>query len=79
MKTEYIPLSVAARIVPGRPSIRTVWRWTTRGIGGHRLESIKVGGKRLTTERAIRDFLRYCNESSPAHSEADDELSADGI
>lgn len=35
----------------------TVWRWTTRGVSGHVLESFNVGGKRFTTEEAFQRWI----------------------
>jgi hypothetical protein len=34
----------------------TVWRWATRGIRGHVLETFSLGAKKLTTREA---FLRW--------------------
>jgi hypothetical protein len=37
---------------------RTALRWATAGVRGARLESIRVGGRRMTSIAAIRRFLR---------------------
>ena len=34
----------------------TIWRWTTRGIDGVRLESARLGGKRITSREAVKRF-----------------------
>lgn len=52
----------AAKIIPGRPSSDTVWRWMTKGVklpNGERLrlDHIRVGGKLFTTETNVRDFI----------------------
>lgn len=60
-KEQPIPFSVAAREVPNRNggrgvSVPTTWRWAMRGIRGIRLESIMVGGVRMTTAEALQRF-----------------------
>lgn len=52
-----LTIAEAARSLPGRPHIASVWRWVNRGIQGQRLESIKVGGKRFTSAEAIARFI----------------------
>jgi hypothetical protein len=52
-----VSLSEATHYVPGRPHVSTVWRWTTRGLRGVKLETIHAGGKRFTSLEAIRRFL----------------------
>lgn len=42
-------------------SVSTVWRWTVRGIRGHRLESFSLGGRRFTTRAAFTRFLIATN------------------
>jgi len=34
----------------------TVYRWVTRGVGGIRLGSVRLGGRVYTSEEAIRRF-----------------------
>lgn len=38
----------------------TVFRWATRGVRGHRLEVIAVGGLKCTTATALEEFFRRC-------------------
>lgn len=57
-----IPLSLAAREIPNRRGSRgvnvaTVWRWMQRGIRGIKLETILIGGQRMTTREAMRRFF----------------------
>jgi hypothetical protein len=40
-----------------RPHVATIFRWTTRGCRGVRLESIQIGGTRCSTLAAVRRFL----------------------
>ncbi len=46
-----------------QPSTATLWRWVLRGCRGVVLESIKIGGRRYTTEAAISRFIEGCTES----------------
>jgi hypothetical protein len=39
-----IPLSDVPKQVPGRPSLRTVWRWTEKRRSRAKLETMLVGG-----------------------------------
>ncbi|MEO2046022.1 MAG: DUF1580 domain-containing protein [Pirellulales bacterium] len=47
----------ATKKLPGRPSLRTVWRWMQRGVKGHRLESVLIGGRRYTSVEAGVRFV----------------------
>lgn len=39
----------------------TIARWATRGVRGVRLQTTRLGGRRLVTIAAIRDFLDQLN------------------
>src|SRR5687767_3852118 len=56
------PLSVLARSVPNRSGKRgicasTIWRWSLRGIRGVRLETVVIGGIRMSTDAALSRFF----------------------
>ena len=72
---QLVRLSEASRLIPTRPSVSSLWRWSTRGISGVRLETRKIGGQRFTTESAVERFLDACNANDLAVSAADSELS----
>lgn len=59
-----ISLTEAARRLPGRPNITTVWRWRNRGVRGVRLETILSGGRRFTSVEAIARFHRAVTAAS---------------
>src|SRR4051812_42237987 len=42
-------------------SVPTVWRWGSRGIRGHVLESFNVGMKRFTTVEAFGRWIAKIN------------------
>jgi len=52
-----LSLSEAARILPGRPSTSTVWRWARRGLRGVRLGYGRVGRKIVTSRSALERFM----------------------
>jgi len=35
----------------------TLWRWTMRGVGGVRLEHLRIGGRVVTSKQAITRFV----------------------
>lgn len=52
------------------PHLSSVFRWTRHGVQGPggervRLESVKIGGKRCTSEEAIARFVARANGSVP--------------
>jgi hypothetical protein len=40
-----------------RPAPTTCWRWISKGLRGHKLESVKVMGRTYTSHQAIRRWL----------------------
>lgn len=64
-----LSLSEAAALIPGRPSIPTVHRWITNGVSGHRLPSVKIGGKRMVFLHDLENFLLALNDKEPVNSE----------
>jgi hypothetical protein len=72
-----LSFSQAARVVPGRgksgchPSC--IWRWATDGIrlrDGSRLklESVRLGGRYVTSRGAIKRFLSACNDAETVNT-----------
>lgn len=69
-KEKVIPLADAPRHPllrqgrrAGRPIHRaTLERWRTRGVGGITLETMKLGGVRVTSDEAVRRFIERVNE-----------------
>ncbi len=54
----YLSVPKAIQAVTGnRPHPSTCWRWSTRGIGGVRLKTWVVGGRRMTTTEAVETFI----------------------
>ena len=79
--------------IPGRPHISTAWRWILRGVGGRKLETVLVGGRRYTSKEAIERFIeqgtaaangepvhtRTAKQRARAIAQAERELAAAGI
>jgi len=60
---EYITLTQAAKLTPGRPSTNCLWRWCRRGVIARngeriRLEHVRIGGKLFTQRRWLEEFGR---------------------
>lgn len=51
-----LTLNEAAALLPGRPSIATLWRWRTKGIRGRKLECVVIGGRPYTSLAALQRF-----------------------
>jgi hypothetical protein len=63
---DYISMTQAAKLAPGRPSATTVWRWAMRGVklrSGDRLhmQSVRFGGKVFTTVAWLTEFGAACS------------------
>jgi hypothetical protein len=56
-----LSMTAAAKLLPGRPNVATLWRWRTAGCRGHRLETLLFGGRRYTSREAITRFLAAIN------------------
>jgi hypothetical protein len=57
----YITLTEAAKIAPGRPSTNCIWRWCRRGVKSRngervRLQHVRIGGMIYTTPAWLEQF-----------------------
>jgi hypothetical protein len=52
-----LDLTKAAKKIPTNPSRASIERWVRRGVRNVQLKTVMVGGRRYTTETAIREFL----------------------
>ncbi|EGF29887.1 protein containing DUF1580 [Rhodopirellula baltica WH47] len=55
---ELIQFKEVPPLLQKRVHTSTAWRWANRGINGIKLETVKVGGKRLTSVQAVTRFLK---------------------
>jgi len=53
---DVVTLAELAKSLPGRPSVRTLWRWATKGRLGVTLETACLGGKRVSSMEAAQRF-----------------------
>ncbi len=60
-------------------SSKTAIRWALRGAHGARLESIRVGGRRLTSRAAIRRFVGAQQQDASPVAAAIDAAGADRV
>ena len=69
---EYVTVTEAARLLPGRPHRNTARRYMLKGVGGIKLRSIKLGatGNRFTTREWVDEFLTPLppNKATTAHT-----------
>jgi hypothetical protein len=70
MSEDLVTLRQAAALLPhrrGRPTAySTVWRWATRGARGVVLETVVLGGGRVTSRQAISRFAAALTRSVAA-------------
>ncbi len=67
-----LPLVDAVEQATGqRPHLSTALRWATRGSKGIRLETVFLGGRRLTSEGAVHRFTRRCTEQATGYDGSD--------
>lgn len=61
---DVITLNEAARELPTRTHLSTLYRWAKRGVNGRKLETVKVGSQIVTSRQALTRFLVALNDSS---------------
>ena len=50
-------VSQVSKLLPGNPAAATIWRWLMTGVGGRRLGSVKIGGRRFVRGQDLLDFI----------------------
>ena len=65
---DVISLSQARNFLPevggkNRPHISTIWRWSLHGVGGVKLETVKIGSRIVTSKQAVTRFITATTES----------------
>ena len=78
MDGEYLDLTEAAKLAPGRPHVASVWRWCRRGVkvrgSGERvtLQHIRAGGRLYTTAADLERFFQAVSAADAQHFQADE-------
>jgi hypothetical protein len=57
MTEEMLTVAQAARVAPGQPSVRTVWRWIRHGADGVRLRAVRTPGRTFVRRRDLDAFV----------------------
>ena len=69
MKEELLSMSEAAKVCPAidgkRPHSGSIWRWTSKGVGGVLLEHVRVGRRVCTSREALDRFFNRLAETPP--------------
>jgi len=66
-----LPLAVAVENATGRRvHLATALRWASKGSAGVRLETVMLGGRRLTSEEAVRRFTAECTRRRGGNMDA---------
>ncbi len=71
LKEQLLNLKEAAKKQPcrrmGKPTnVSTVFRWGTKGLRGYILETVMVGGIRMTSVQALDRFFRDVTAAKPS-------------
>src|SRR5438094_291072 len=45
--------------------VSTLWRWAMQGLRGIKLDSLKIGGTRVTSAEALQRFIAALNAATP--------------
>lgn len=60
--TDLVKLTDLTAILPGKPHISTIRRYVAEGVRGHRLQTVRVGGRRFVSPEAINEFIKATND-----------------
>lgn len=66
---DYLTITQASHLLPGRPHVSTLHRWRLRGVRGVRLQTCLVGGRRYTTREWLVEFINATSGASPLSAE----------
>lgn len=62
-----LPLSALHKLHPDLTSVslKAMTRWAERGTRGHKLESVRIGGRLMSSREALQRFLDALNGGGP--------------
>jgi hypothetical protein len=55
-----------------RPNVATIYRWAKHGVGGVRLQTIRVGGTLCTSVEALQRFFEALSRADQASAGGND-------
>jgi len=58
LEEELMTMTEAAKRLPGRPNLATLWRWRTVGVRGVKLVTVLVGGRRRVSASMLNAFCQ---------------------
>ena len=61
---EIVELKELAKSLPGRPHLSSIYRWSSSGLRGVRLETFKLGGRRYTSRESLARFAARLSDLS---------------
>jgi hypothetical protein len=59
-----IPIRRVPELLPGNPTLITVYRWIRHGIDGVKLPSIRIGGRRFVRRSDLQAFVERMTDAS---------------
>lgn len=66
-KEELLSLTEATKTIPPidgkRPHVGSLWRWTSKGVRGVKLDHLRVGRRVVTTREALQRFFQAVAEA----------------
>lgn len=54
---DIFPVGDVPKRLKSRPHVATAWRWVYRGCRGIKLETVCIGGRRMTSREALQRFI----------------------
>ncbi len=60
---QILTLPDAAALIASRPGVPTLHRWISKGVRGHRLKSVMIGGRRMVLIEDLEHFLAALNDA----------------
>lgn len=63
---DWMTLRQAAKELPTRPHVSTVYRWCLKGCRGMRLEHQRIGGRIIVSREGLRRFIESLTAADQA-------------
>ncbi len=83
LEVKLLSMAQAANSLSNRPAVSTLWRWSSRGVKGVKLQTLVVGGRRYTTPEYLSEFVarlsdrRQSNQPNGSQRDAHEKSLAD--